>query len=150
MSGRIAVVDVETTGLLKSDRVIEVAAVVLNRRGEIIDEYDTLIDPQRDIGPTDIHGVTASMVSAAPTFQDVAASLGSRLHGAVLVAHNLSFDLRMLVNEFGRLGATLVSGDGICTLKATGERLNIACERFGVALEGTTGRWQMRARLLSC
>jgi len=132
---RIAVVDVETTGLFKGDRIIEVAAVVLNRRGEIIDEYDTLIDPQRDVGPTDIHGITASMVSVAPTFQEVAAALGSRLHGAILVAHNLSFDMRMLAGEFERLGATLVGGDGICTLRATGERLNIACERFGVALE---------------
>jgi len=57
------------------------------------------------------------------------------LHGAILVAHNLSFDMRMLAGEFERLGATLVGGEGICTLRATGERLNIACERFGVALE---------------
>jgi DNA polymerase-3 subunit epsilon len=75
------------------------------------------------------------MVSAAPTFHDVAAAVGSRLHGGILVAHNLSFDTRMLANEFKRLGATLSGGQGICTLKATGERLNIACDRFGVALD---------------
>ncbi len=129
------VVDVETTGVLNQDRIVEVALVVMNDQGVTIDEYDTLVDPQRDVGPTDIHGITASMVSAAPTFPEVAGALASRLEGAVLVAHNLTFDTRMLANEFRRMGALFWPGDGLCTLETTGERLSVACTRFDIPLE---------------
>lgn len=131
----LAVVDVETTGLGNNDRVVEVAVVTVEAAtGEIIDEFDSLVNPMRDVGPVHVHGVTASMVSAAPTFDEVAAALGARISGAVLVAHNLTFDARMLGNEYDRLGAMLVQGDGICTLRASGQRLNLACEDHGIAL----------------
>lgn len=131
---RTAVVDVETTGLYNTDRIVEVAVVVLDGGGNVVDEYDTLVDPQRDVGPTDLHGITATMVSAAPTFEEIAAALAARLDGAVLVAHNLTFDVRMLRNEFERVGARLLPGDGLCTLETTGERLSVACERFEIPL----------------
>ena len=131
---RLVVVDVETTGLYNSDRVVEVAAVTVDPTGRIVDEWDTLIDPQRDVGPTHIHGVTASMVSAAPTFEEVAAALANRLYGAVLVAHNLAFDARMLTNEYDRLGARLVPGDGVCTLRLGGGKLADVCRLCGIEL----------------
>ena len=40
-----AVVDVETTGVGKQDRVIEIAVVLLDRHLRVTDEYETLIDP---------------------------------------------------------------------------------------------------------
>lgn len=107
---RFVVVDVETTGLYNNDRVVEVAAVTLSGEGTILDEWDTLVNPERDVGPTAIHGVTASMVSAAPRFEEAAAALAGRLHGAILVAHNLVFDSRMLRNEYQRLGASMDPG----------------------------------------
>lgn len=132
---RFAVVDVETTGLFNLDRIVEIAVVTLDSAGTIIDEYDTLVNPERDVGPTHVHGITASMVAAAPSFEEVAATLAQRLSGAVLVAHNLAFDARMLGNEFSRLEASLVPGKGICTLRLTGERLELACQRYGIALD---------------
>lgn len=132
---RLAVVDVETTGLGRTDRVVEVAVVVLDAStGDTIDEFDSLVNPMRDVGPVHVHGVTASMVSAAPTFDEVAAALGERITGSVLVAHNLSFDARMLSQEYGRLSANLVVGRGICTLRLSGQRLNLACEDHGIVL----------------
>jgi DNA polymerase III subunit epsilon len=131
---RFVVVDVETTGLYNSDRIVEVAAVTVDASGRIVDEWDTLVDPQRDIGPTHIHGLTASMVSVAPTFEQVAAALANRLYGAVLVAHNLAFDARMLTNEFDRLGARLVPGHGVCTLQLGGGKLEDICRSCGVEL----------------
>jgi DNA polymerase III subunit epsilon len=132
---RFVVVDVETTGLYDSDRVVEVAAVTLSSQGIVLDEWDTLVNPERDVGATAIHGVTASMVSAAPRFEEIASALAARLHGAVLVAHNLPFDSRMLLNEYRRLGAAADLGKGICTLSASGQRLPDACARFGIPLE---------------
>jgi DNA polymerase-3 subunit epsilon len=129
---RFVVVDVETTGVYNSDRVVEIGAVTLSPRGEVVDEWDTLINPERDVGPTYIHGITASMVSVAPRFEHAAVALADRLQGAVLVAHNLPFDSRMLVNEYSRLGAKLDPGKGVCTLSHCGGRLEVACAQYGI------------------
>ena len=56
------------------------------------------------------------------------------MHGSVLVAHNISFDARFLGNEYKRLGIDVDFGDGICTLRKTNQKLNIACETRGIKL----------------
>lgn len=131
---QFAVVDVETTGFGNKDRIVEVAVVVLDENLDVIDEYDTLIDPMRDVGPVHVHGITPSMLSNAPTFEEVAAAVCSRIQGRVIVAHNLSFDQRMISNEYSRLHAGLMPGVGVCTLRQTGEKLQVACQRLGIQL----------------
>lgn len=132
----LAVIDCETTGLGPHDRIVEIAVVTLDPKSwETLDEYDTLINPERDVGPVDLHGITASMVQAAPTFAEVAAPLARRLHGAILIAHNISFDTRMLGYEFARLDVEFGPGSGLCTLRATREKLGAACQRYGIPLE---------------
>jgi len=129
------VVDVETTGLGRLDRVVEIAAVVLDGSTlEVIDEFDTLVNPMRDVGATGIHGITASMVEAAPTFQDLAISLGNVLENRVLVAHNISFDKRFVTDEFKRIEVSFDPGFGICTLALTREKLSQACLRRGIEI----------------
>ena len=130
-----SVIDLETTGFGKTDRVVEIGVVVLDpASGEIVDEFDTLINPGRDIGATAIHGVSASMVEAAPTFEEVAGSLARVIEGNVLVAHNLPFDSRFLLSEFTRAGIDLDPGVGVCTLQMSGERLEVACQRYAIDL----------------
>ena len=69
-SHQFAVIDCETTGLYTADRIIEIAVVIIDHRtGQIINEYDTLINPQRDVGPAGIHGIVPSMLQLAPTFE---------------------------------------------------------------------------------
>lgn len=132
----LVVVDVETTGFRRSDRVVEVAAVRLHpETGEIVDEYDTLVQPGRDVGHTSIHGINPSMLELAPAFEEIVGDFARRLHGRVLVAHNLPFDRRFLQQEFDRCGVRLDPGVGICTLRATGQRLTAACDDRGVPLE---------------
>jgi DNA polymerase-3 subunit epsilon len=133
---RIVVVDTETTGLYSSDRVIEIAAVTFDRHGAVLDEWDTLINPRRDVGPTWLHGITASMVSGAPGFEDVAGPLAARLHGAVVVAHNLPFDTRLLRSEFERVGTSLDFARGIDTLALTRCKLDVACQERGINRSG--------------
>lgn len=127
-----AVVDVETTGFGKKDRVIEIAIVCLDNQMKVIDEYETLVDPLRDLGPTHVHGITPSMISLAPAFKEIAAAVGNRIKDRVLVSHNLMFDERMISQEFLRLGASFESGSGICTLKLTKQKLPEACRRLKV------------------
>ncbi len=113
----LVVVDVETTGFRRSDRVVDVAAVRLHpETGEIVDEYDTLVQPGRDVGHSSIHGITPSMLELAPAFEEIVGDFARRLHGRVLVAHNLPFDRRFLQREFDRCGVRLDPGAGICTL----------------------------------
>ena len=138
MNLKTVVIDTETTGLGKLDRIVEIAAITINpQTGEIIDEFETLVNPERDIGPTSIHGITPSMVETAPTFEEIATALARRLTGAVLVAHNLSFDVRMLKQEYDRLYSSFDSGRGRCTLRATGLKLASACANYGVSLSET-------------
>ena len=86
--GRVVAVDCETTGFGRYDRILEIAVVEVDiATGRVIDEFETLVNPVRDVGPVDVHGVTASMVSAAPTFDEVAVALARRLGGGTLVAH---------------------------------------------------------------
>ena len=131
---RFAVVDTETTGLSKHDRVVEFACITISN-GEIVDEYDTLIQPNRDPGPVRIHGITPTMLQSAPTFSAVAADIAKRLDGAILVAHNISFDQRMLAQEVARLtDASFDPGYGVCTYRLTGMKLSVAAEHHGVDL----------------
>lgn len=133
---RIAVIDVETTGLYNSDRVVEIAIVTLDASGVVVEEFDTLVNPGRDVGPTWIHQVTASMVTSAPMFNEVAHHVAARVDGAVCVAHNLPFDRRMVGNELERAGIDIDWGVGLDTLSATGCKLGVACEDYGVPLDG--------------
>lgn len=131
---RIAVVDCETTGIYNADRVVEVAIVTVDLNGQIVDAWDTLVQPERDVGASHIHGLSAASLRDAPVFADIAGDIAVRLHGACLAAHNLPFDVRMLSNEFIRLGADLTVLTGIDTLAATRSRLGIACLEHGIRI----------------
>ena len=133
-SGRIVVLDCETTGLTARDRVVELALVTIDATGAVIERWESLINPRRDVGPTRIHGITGADVAHAPEFGDVAGDIAFRLHGAVLAAHNLPFDLRMLTGEFARLAVTFDAGSGIDTLSITRTRLEDACRHYGIEI----------------
>jgi len=100
------VVDVETTGGRgEQHRVTEIGAVkVVN--GEVVDRFQTLLNPQRTIPPgiTRLTGITPAMVADAPVFADIADGFAAFLEGAIFVAHNVDFDYRFIGQEFRRLG----------------------------------------------
>jgi len=118
----VAVVDVETTGFSPKlhDRVVEIAIVRLTAQGERLDEYETLVNPERDVGPTHIHGITAQDVRDAPTFSDVSGDVAARLQGAIFVGHNVGFDSRFLTAEYARLGHEIDLAPRLCTMRLAG------------------------------
>lgn len=136
----LAVIDVETTGLnpYHHDRVIELAALIMRLDGEIIREFVTLINPERDIGPTSVHGLTAADIVAAPRFSDIAGLFLDILNGCVAVAgHNIQFDYSFLSAELDRLGLTFPDGPTICTMNlAGGGSLAACCDDYGISFEG--------------
>ena len=117
----VAVVDLETTGVLPSvDRVVEVGVVLLDDAGTVEAEFGTLVNPGRDVGPTSLHGIAAGDVLGAPTFDEVAPYLASLLSGRVVVAHNALFDLRFLGSEFARAGLPIGLSPALCTMRLAG------------------------------
>lgn len=140
-----AAVDVETTGIYPGgqDRVIEIAVVRMSPRFEIEDEWATLVNPRRDIGRTDIHGIQAGDVAQAPLFGEIAGDAGARLRDAVVVGHHLRFDLGFLASEFTRSGAQFPALPGLCTLElayrllpdAPSRKLGQCCEQVGILHE---------------
>src|SRR5690554_5320694 len=101
MSG-YAVIDIETTGFspAHNHRILEVAVILVDSAGNRVYQWDTLINPVRDVGATEIHGLSGGDVYSAPTFDQIAPELGSLLRGRVPVAHNLNFDAPFLAAEF--------------------------------------------------
>ena len=113
------VIDVETTGLTigYGHRIIEFAGVRLNRNGDIIAEYETLLNPKRDLGPTHVHGITSAAILGAPSFEEVAGDILDLINGAIVVAHNASFDTHFLYSEFDRMEHPIPLLQTLCTLK---------------------------------
>jgi DNA polymerase-3 subunit epsilon len=142
-----AVIDTETTGLSPGHRhrVIEIAVVLLDAQGRVEQEWVTLLNPQRDLGPQHIHGILTADVLAAPEFGDVARRLGELLAGRMVVGHNVEFDLGFLRAEFARIGfaVPLITERSMCTMALAGylypgakRTLGACCSAAGISLEG--------------
>ncbi|MDT7847155.1 DEDDh family exonuclease [Streptomyces justiciae] len=116
-----AVVDVETTGLARDDRIISAAVYRLDARGEVEDHWYTLVNPERDPGPVWIHGLTSDVLEGAPLFQNIAEEFSARLEGRVLVAHNAVFDWQMIAREYARAEREAPVRQRLCTIALSKE-----------------------------
>ena len=135
----ISVIDCETTGLnaARSDRIIEIAAVVIDTSGTIAREFVTLVNPGRDVGKTSLHGISASDVAEAPAFHDIIGHLTEVLDGTTaLAAHNVGFDYRFLRSEFARAGASTPPVSTLCTMRLSGGgTLECCCRDMGIQFD---------------
>ena len=92
------VLDTETTGLdYTRERIIEFAAVKL-QNGKIVDEFQTLINPQQHIRKSSmaVHHITEEMVADAPTEEEVLPKILEFIGDYPIVAHNAIFDYSFL------------------------------------------------------
>lgn len=138
-SNLVAVIDTETTGIYPTshDRIIEIAILLVNASGDLVDRYETLLNPNRDLGPTHIHGIRAEEVLFAPTFADIAGDLVLFLSRARLIAgHNVTFDIRFVEAELARLGIDPRWRPPVVdTYRLTQLPLEAACEQYGVVTD---------------
>ncbi|MEU3986460.1 DEDDh family exonuclease [Streptomyces sp. NPDC026672] len=116
-----AVVDVETTGLARDDRIISAAVYRLDARGEVEDHWYTLVNPERDPGPVWIHGLTSDVLEGAPLFEEIAEEFAARLADRVLVAHNAVFDWQMIAREYARAKREAPVRQRLCTIALSKE-----------------------------
>ena len=97
------VFDIETTGLsVQNCKITEIGAVKI-KNGEVIDRFNTFVDPECPIPEenTKITGITDEMVAGAPKYPEALAAFfefignndADREHKALLIAHNANFDI---------------------------------------------------------
>jgi DNA polymerase III epsilon subunit family exonuclease len=127
----IAVIDVETTGASADlgDRIIEIG-IVRYEHGLKVAEYGQLIDPRRRIsgGVIALTGITPEMVAGLPTFEQQFEAMMPLLRGAIVLGHNVRFDLSFLAREFRRCGCDI---DQALDRAPVLDTVRIARRRFG-------------------
>jgi DNA polymerase-3 subunit epsilon len=137
-----AVVDCETTGgsPARGHRITEIAAIRVDREGRVLDEFTTLVDPERAIpsGITRITNIDADMVAGAPLFPEIAPRIQEVLAGAVFVAHNAPFDLRFVEWEMKRGDFGPPRGKVLCTARLARK---MAPEMRSRSLDALIHRW---------
>jgi DNA polymerase-3 subunit epsilon len=91
------IVDLETTGGAETDVITEIGAVKV-RGGEVLGEFQTLVNPKAHIPPliAVLTGITNQMVASAPALHEVLPSFLAFAQGTVIVAHNAGFDVSFL------------------------------------------------------
>jgi DNA polymerase III subunit epsilon len=113
-----AVVDIETTGGYANASSITEIAIVVTDGENILDQYETLINPHQKIPYfiTRLTGITDAMVATAPSFDEVAEKIYSILHDKIFVAHNVSFDYSFVNHQLKQNGFAL-HNKKLCTVK---------------------------------
>src|SRR6201999_2023944 len=138
------VVDIETTGAWSNgDRITEIGAVKV-RNHQVVDEWHSLINPQRLIPIKIIHltGITNEMVRDAPVFAEVADDFMNFMGDSIFVAHNVNFDYGFIAYEFERLERRF-RFPKLCTCAGMRRRypghksygLGSLCETYGIELD---------------
>lgn len=139
-----AIVDIETTGgSAKSEKITEIALYIHDGE-KIIDEFTTLINPEKPIPYfiSSLTGITDEMVEDAPKFYEVARRLVELTEDKIIVGHNVSFDYRFIRSEFKSLGYDFTRNN-LCTLQLSrklfpGHRsysLGNICHDLGIEIE---------------
>ena len=111
------VVDLETTGLSPSECSITEIGAVRFRGGECLGTFQSLVDPGSAVPPsiTVLTGITSAMLVDAPRIAEVLPSFLEFLGDAVVVGHNVRFDLSFLDAALGDTGRPRLSNRSIDT-----------------------------------
>ncbi len=112
-----SIIDVETTGGKFNEEGITEIAIYKFDGIKVIDQFISLLNPEIPIQPfvQQLTGINNKMLSNAPKFYQVAKRILEITDNTILVAHNSSFDYRMMKVEFDRLGYDFIIPQ-LCTV----------------------------------
>ncbi len=101
-----AILDIETTGGQFNEEGITEIAIYKFDGHEIVDQFISLVNPEKPIQPfvVKLTGINNEMLKGAPKFHEIAKRIVEITNDCIFVAHNVSFDYRVLRTEFRRLG----------------------------------------------
>jgi DNA polymerase-3 subunit epsilon len=141
-----AVVDCETTGVNpETDRILQLAAIVVNGEGEIVETFDTVVKPESPAtythGAEHIHGITEEQVAQGMPLREALEKLWDISDGTLFTAHNAKFDIGFIHAESRRVGLerqvdtyidTLALSRKTDTEKERKHSLDALCEHYGI------------------
>jgi DNA polymerase-3 subunit epsilon len=113
-----SIVDIEATGgNSKIGRITEVAIIQFDGE-KIVDQFETLVNPERDIPyyVQRLTGITNKMAATAPLFEVVAPKVFELLKDSIFVAHNVKSDYTFIQAELKKAGI-IYKSDRLCTLE---------------------------------
>ena len=138
------VFDIETTGFSAiKDKIIEIGAVKVIG-GEIVDKFSTFVNPERPIPfeITKLTSITDEMVMEYPNIEVILPQFLEFTKGAVLVAHNASFDVGFIEQNcrYQDIEPHFISVDTVALARVllptlSKYKLNIVAKALGISLE---------------
>lgn len=113
------VFDLETTGGAAGVSSITEIGAVKVRAGEVISEFQSLVNPMEPIPPmiTMLTGISDEMVADAPLVEQALPAFLAWIGDAVLVAHNAAFDVGFVKAVSERIGIEHPQNPVVCTLR---------------------------------
>jgi len=117
-----AIVDIETTGGKYNEEGITEVAIYKFDGHEIVDQFSSLVNPEKDIQEFVVRltGINNAMLRNAPKFYEIAKRIIEITEDCTIVAHNASFDYRILKMEFDKLGYDF-QRNTLCTVELSQE-----------------------------
>lgn len=110
--------DVETTGLqAQRQRVIDIA-LIRYTGGQVSERFSSLVNPERRIPAfiSKLTGISNEDVASAPRFAEIAQQVEEFLDGALLVGHNVGFDIGFVSAELARTGRAHLINERLDTM----------------------------------
>lgn len=141
MENLFTLIDLETTGLFPSkyDKITEISLKKVNKKGDLIDKYTTLVNPERDLGPTSLHKISNLDINNAPKFDEIYNYILWFINETCLIGHNISFDVKFLNHQLSQQSSEVVilEENTLCTLKfASAKRIPRKLEGIQQLLRG--------------
>lgn len=114
-----AIVDIETTGGNASGSRITEIAIIIHNGTEVIDRWETLVNPQQEIpfAIFSLTGINNEMVRDAPIFDMISEKVLEMLTDRVFVAHNVNFDYSFVRHQLQEAGFKWTARK-LCTVRA--------------------------------
>lgn len=141
----LAFLDLEATGPMPGDRIVEIGAVLV-QEDEVLDRFHAFVDPEIEV-PADvrkIHGIGSQLLHGAPRIGEALRALFAFLGRARgLALHHAPADMRFLAYDARRAGLELPDLAVVDTKvmarrmlgRASPSSLYGLCELFGIDCE---------------
>ncbi|MCW2121034.1 exonuclease domain-containing protein [Flavobacterium sp. 7A] len=139
-----AIVDIETTGGNATHSSITEIAIIIHDGEKIIDQWESLVNPQKEIPPTIVAltGITNELIGNAPVFDMISDTVLGLLTDRIFVAHNVNFDYSFVRHELEQSGLKWTAKK-LCTVRAarkikpgiTSYSLGRLCDSLNIPLD---------------
>jgi len=141
---REIILDTETTGLdpKAGHRLVEIGAVELINHTPTGNNYQTYINPERDVDPGayEVHGLAKEFLQEQPVFEAISENFLNFISDSILVIHNAPFDMAFINMELERLNRAPIGIERVVDTLAMARKkfpgaqasLDALCRKFSI------------------